>query len=307
MSKWSDRHGRVTEILDEIDWDYEEQEEADPYFYVMGLDPGGTTGVAMIRIDTRDDEINPELVYLHQIPGGYDGFKDWFYGSTPSHNMQIVSEKWKERNIKGADRTPQYIEGGILWAWGDHTVWQFPDHKGLVPDEWLKENNLWTENRRHQMDALKHALAYLRNEEHPATLSALSGHGDGEPIAEPGAGDKAQLPQEAEESDEDFDGDESDGDGGEAAKNAAEALSKALAEMGDRADAAAFAMEAMLEALDGDEQGGGPSSGDQTREGGGWSGEVKIKGTRKKRELNGAFTGFDSDGADEVTSVLFED
>lgn len=171
------------------------EEEVDPYIFVMGLDPGGTTGVAMVRVDTRDEELNPELIYLHQIPDGRYGFKDWFADSVIEDNVIIVSEKWRERHIKGADREPMYIEGGIHMLWGDeNVVYQTPDYKELVPDEWLVENNLWTENGRHQMDALKHVFAYLRNDGHSATVKSLAGESD-EPMAEPGAAENAQLEQ----------------------------------------------------------------------------------------------------------------
>lgn len=198
---------RITQLLEETDFEYVAFEEVvDPYAYVMGLDPGGTTGVAMLRLNMDDENPKPELVYLHQIENGLEGFIDWFKGAVPGANTQFVSEKWKERNIKGADRTPQYIEGAMHWAWGDHTVWQYPDQKELIPDQWLKDNNLWTEGKRHQMDALKHAFAYLRNSGNSATVESLSGEGSGEPMAQPGEAENAQLDAETGSAQEANDG-----------------------------------------------------------------------------------------------------
>lgn len=289
---------RITEIVETQDWSWVDEEvEVDPYLYILGLDPGGTTGVAMVRIDPEDDKMKPELVYLHQIKDGYDGFKDWFYGSEPGLNTIIVSEKWKERNIKGADRTPQYIEGAMRWAWGEeNVVWQFPDKKELIPDQWLKDNNLWTEGHRHQMDALKHIFAFLRNDGHSATLESLSGRAD-EAMAPEGAGNDAQLSEPEE------------GEAG--AQNPAEALAEALEAM---AEAQIGDEQAPGEAAEGDEgeigegRGGQGGRGVDTTQGGyDMDPDRKYEGTRKKRERNGGFAGFEPEGADEGAVLLFED
>lgn len=271
---------RVKRIIEDTDWSiYEEPEaEPDPFMYILGLDPGGTTGVAMLRIDTTDDKINPELVYLHQIADGRYGFKDWFLGSKVNPKLIIVSEKWKERNVKGANREPQYIEGSMHMLWDDdNIVYQYPDQKELIPDEWLKENNLWTPDKRHQMDALKHAFAYLRNEEHSATLESLSNMGepdDGEgnkpePMAQPGDAERATIGNDDEpapgdepgededgtEAGEGQDGAESDGEGdggtdtpkpGSKPQNGAEALAEAM-KAGAKLAEAAKAMQEMAE------------------------------------------------------------
>jgi hypothetical protein len=286
---------RIRQIVEEQDWTLYE-EEPDPYVYILGLDPGGTTGVAMLRIDSRDDEIKPELVYLHQIPDGRYGFKRFFNYSVPRENVIIVSEKWKERNRKGVDREPQYIEGSMHIIWDDENInYQYPEVKEQVPDEWLKKNNLWTEGKRHQMDALKHAFAYLRNEEHSATIESLGGK-DESPMAEPGEAEEAQL-------------DEEGGQDGEDAVE--EAMAKAMAALAEAAEEAAQAAQAMAEALTqgggvGDDNGkaGGPGQEDtnyrdwdSTKEG--------FDGTRGKRTVGGAFAGYDTDGADEG-KVLFE-
>lgn len=268
----------------------EEEEQADPYIYILGLDPGGTTGVAMLRIDSRDDKINPELIYLHQITDGRYGFKEFFEGSEVRDNVIVVSEKWKERNVKGADREPQYIEGGMHMLWGDDNIeYQYPDMKPLVPDEWLKENNLWTENRRHQMDALKHAFAYLRNQEHSATLESLAGEpGEGEPMAEPGAAEQAQLadpsgtPQDGESAGE------GEGEGEGESQSFEELLAQIIEDLQDGADSGE------------DDRGAGSGQG-----AGGYGGYEESKAKRSERELNGAFAGFNP--TEEDVTVLFED
>lgn len=258
--------------------DYEPVVVEDPYQYVLGLDPGGTTGVACLRIDTRDEKAKPELIYLHQIADGRYGFKTFFNGSTIAENVTVVSEKWKERNIKGADREPQYIEGGIHMLWGDeNVVWQYPDQKELIPDDFLKKNNLWTEGKRHQMDALKHALAYLRNEGHSGTLDSLTDEsGEAEPIAQPGQADASQLDQGQGES---GDGEAEGGAPGNMQEimEAIQALAEAAAEAGEATGShtpTAEEMQAAAEAYNGTQD-----APEDTRK-------------RTKRERNGAFAGF---------------
>lgn len=268
----------------------------DPYVYVIALDPGGTTGVACLRL--LDDgtgnpiqDAKPELGYLHQIEDGRRGFKTFFNGSEIGGNIIMVSEKWKERNIKGADREPQYIEGGIHMLWDeDNVVWQYPDQKELIPDEWLKEQNLWTEGKRHQMDALKHAFAYLRNEGNSATLESLSGMAD-ETMAQPGEADGAQLGDQG--------GSGEPGEGGEPAPS--KSMAEAMSELAEAAQEAA------------EDEGATPGEGEG--EGGageaapgGYGSDPEDKRNRSRREVNGAFAGYNP--ADEETSqvtVLFED
>jgi len=277
----------------EIEWD---DEAEDPYKYVLGMDPGGTTGVALLRYT---DDTLPELLYLHQIPDGMEGFYDFFEDSYPDRTMTIVSEKWKERNVKGADRSPQYIEG-MQYGWWAHSlkrdpnpglVYQYPEVKFLVPDEWLKEQNLWTPGKRHQMDALIHAIVFLRNSGHKPTIEALSEQGSKQGQIGQGNPEDAELGEDA-------------GSAAEALAEAMEALQEALEEAGEAIQAAA---EALSEA-NGQQEGEGKPVG----HGGGRSYsdreiiDVEITGTRAKREKNGVFMGYESGDATSET-VLFSD
>lgn len=287
----------------EIDeWGDEDYVE-DPYKYVLGQDPGGTTGVALLRYT---DDTQAELIYLHQIPDGIEGYYEFFEDSYPESNLTIVSEKWVERNVKGADRTPQYIEG-MQYAWWSQSlkrdpepglVYQEPDVKSLVPDEWLKENNLWTPGKRHQMDALIHAIVYLRNKGHKPTLEALSGKPT-EPMEQEGGAKSKEL--------------------GEAAQSAADALAEAMKQFAEAMDVFA---EALQEAENGGEPGDGKNKaparrGDEDFDNpdvkgnasghtneeqgtGEYTGKVKITGGTKRRERNGIFVGYDIEGEEKV-------
>lgn len=291
--------------------DYEpkgsENEPELDYKYVLGQDPGGTTGIAMLRY-TPDTK--PELIYLHQIKDGRVGYFNWFEGSEPTYNLTIVSEKWETREgIHSADLEPVYIEGVQYALWQENVVYQTPDMKSLVPDEFLKKNNLWTPGKRHQMDALIHALVYLRNSGHRPTLEALTGKGD-EPIAEEGQAEAAQVAEAMSEF-------------GEAADEAQEALEKLL--------------QAFMDTMDAEAPEDGPGEGEEGEDGAPMPGEGEAEGAgtpvagqgdgepgegepngpgknqtgdhdkynammkkvddkgKRKRALNGAFVGFDDE------------
>lgn len=285
--------------LTQVEW---EEPFVDPYLYVIGMDPGGTTGVACLRllfdtdVETTIQTAQPELGYLHQIADGRYGFKDFFGGSVIAHNVIIVSEKWKERNVKGADREPQYIEGGIHMLWGDeNVVWQYPDQKELIPDQWLKDNNLWTEGKRHQMDALKHAFAYLRNNGNSATLNSLSGQGDGDPMAQPGDADSAQL------------GEPQEGAGQPNMTEVMEGLTEAAQDAAEAMEDFAEAFGEPADADDGEGWGEPLGSGDDTTPHGHGEGE-EDKRNRSRREVNGAFAGYSpADEEIESVTILFEE
>jgi len=301
----------------EIDWDaysYEEEELVDPYEYVLGLDPGETTGVAMLRYTP---ESKPELIYLHQIEGGQAGFWEFFKGTMPSVNIHIASEKWVEFGIKGANHEPLKIEGMEYAIWEDDVTFQEPSQKQLIPDDYLKENNLWTPGKRHQMDALIHALIYLRNEEeHKPTLKSLSGD-DEQPMAQPGQADAAQLDQPDEELSIE-----------EQIEQAVEGLSKAeqaMKEMGEAAEAAAKALAEALEAAGEGEDGEGAEAavngsgelrddlpegtgpGNNDREGVWYDPNDEVPTDKRKRmEKNGVFMGYAPEESSDVKEIFVD-
>lgn len=261
------------------------------YSYVLGNDPGGTSGIAMLRYT----ETTPaELVYLSQLPHGMKGYFDFFEGSHPTENVTIVSESFVNRpGIKSPDVTPLRIEGIQYSLWGDEVEYQTPDMKSLVPDQVLKDNNLWTPGKRHQMDALIHALVWLRNHGHQPTLEALSGKAE-QPLAEPGEAKEKTLPDPSAAVDE----------LGEAAEDATEALAKfmaAFSEMygGDEPERQDPPEQEQQQEGQG-ETSEGESEGEPTGSGGAGEEMVdvpdpEVEGQRRKRVLNGSFIGFDED------------
>lgn len=241
------------------------------YKYVIGQDPGGTSGVAVLRYT---DNTAPELIFLHQIPDGREGFFYFFIGTEVGEgtNFTSVSEKWETREgVHGANLEPVYIEGVQYAIWVDQTVYQSPSVKPMVGDEFLKQQNLWTEGKRHQMDALLHALYYLRSIGHKPTLEKMSGE-DPEPIAQPGEADEKTLPQPG--------GSEPGGEGGEQGDGA-----------GDPGDGFAEAMRKLAEQArqEGDAEPNGAGSAH------GYGIDNRVGPAKPKRTLNGAFMGFDED------------
>lgn len=263
----------------ESDWDASGvNEEYDPHTYILGLDPGQTTGIAIVRIDPRDQKKLPELVFLDQVEGGRYGFKEYFKPYYLSDNVILVSEKWKERNVKGADREPQYIEGSMHMLWDDENInYQYPEVKSLVPDEWLAEQNLWTPGKRHQMDALIHVIAFLRNQEHEGTMQALGGNGT---IAEEGEAEAAQ---------------------GTGEPGAQDGVQHSLADLADGEYEAESREATPQQGVESDHEDNMP--GDITLVGK----HEEDKKNRKERSLNDGFIGFDSpelSGGGRVVNLL---
>lgn len=268
------------------------------YKYIVSMDPGVTTGIACIRYT---DETLPELIYLHQIEDGRVGFWDWFQGSDPTSDVTIVSEMWDEHNVKGANREPQYIEGVQYAIWQDEIVYQTPDMKSLIGDDFLRDENLWVENYRHAMDALIHGLVYLRNHDHTPTLKALSSPVESQPetIADPGDAQRMILTEEqVEEHLRQVRGEPEDGEGGDGEGEGE----------GDKQDGQGDA--------DGDSDGSGEAQGkdggDAKPTGSGGAGEAgewkdpEIKGKRKRRERNGVFAGYEAD-TEGIETELYSD
>jgi len=262
----------VEDILGDFGFDVEDadwEEVEDPHFYVIGLDPGETTGVAIIRIDMEDNEKLPELIFLDQIPEGRYGFKDYFAPFFIGPNTQVVSEKWVEHNKKGVDREPLIIEGVQHALWDDRSVaWQEPKMKALVSDDWLKEQNLWTPGKRHQMDALIHAIVWLRNQSHAGTVNALGGQSNGT-MAEPGQAENAQ------------------GNGTSPGDGIREALAQMARELAEA------------------NANGGGGRGEEAEPGDGYDPQ-NPKGPRRERDLGGAFIGYVSAEEGEEEINLFE-
>lgn len=257
-------------------------DDIEEYKYVIGQDPGETTGVAALRYT---DSTVPELIYLTQIPNGHEGYLDWFEGSIVSDDLDYVSECWVEHNVRGANREPIRIEGVQYALWRDDITYQEPKMKQLISDNFLKDQNCWTPGMPHQMDGLRHALIFLRNNNHQPTLELLAGMRPDETIAQPGEAGEKSI------------------DGGEGGEAAAEAL-EAMQEMGAQLSPLQEAMQELMRGALSDEEPNGSGEGDGKDPGYGVDTSTP-EGDRKRREIGGTFAGWEPE-EDEAVSLFDE-
>lgn len=294
--------------------------------YVLAFDPGGTTGMALVRFNSKE----VSLSVLAQIEDGVPGFYDNLFEVPGGYgtNINLVSEKWVETGVKGADHTPLVIEGVQYAFWPDQMQYQTPSQKHDITDELLQELGVWTPGKPHQMDALRHALVWLRNQMHMPTLKMLGGE-DGEPKPmdkdgeaaegmstgmkpEPGEGEDGEggEGQESGEGDQPGEGEgqsgqesgqEKDGtgqDGKPENRNDDTERREARKERGELTDFKAFAhaLQAITEGTD-----------EEADEDGLTIAERAEQVYKKERDLDGAFSGWQADPGATVHHYEEED
>lgn len=134
---------------------------------LLSLDPGGTTGAALVSFD----ESQLELESAWQIPDGLTGFLSWQKTFDTRIDL-IVCESFTLRpGVHGANIEPTYIIGALTALYqGTELVMQEPKLKPLCDDKRLKEMGLYRKALPHGNDAIRHAIIYLRNKKHLPTL-----------------------------------------------------------------------------------------------------------------------------------------
>lgn len=136
---------------------------------LLSLDPGGTTGVAYSEYS--DDGY--ELLWHKQVSGSLKGFLDFHWDQLEDIWIdKIVCESFTLREgVHGADLSPVYIIGALEALYPTtEIIYQEPKLKPLCDDARLKKMGLHTPGRGHAMDAVRHAVIYLRNKKHIPTL-----------------------------------------------------------------------------------------------------------------------------------------
>ncbi|QOR56106.1 RuvC-like resolvase [Arthrobacter phage Thunderclap] len=148
---------------------------------VVGIDPGGKTGVAVHN--DKPTKIRPETEF-HEVEGGFEGFMDWWECAwrwnrwDALDRVHIIVEQFDLRNQEFvADITPKEIIGMLrYWAMLHDTElwWATPSaHKSLVTDEALKRAGLHPPRGQvkggHSRDAMRlvayHRIHHLRDRE----------------------------------------------------------------------------------------------------------------------------------------------
>lgn len=165
--------------------------------YVMAIDPGKATGIAIGRYS---DMMPMEVVSTNIVTNGVYGFAEWLHNTNDGkaiikkdcsynypedydnleYHLDVVCENF---NLRGGNFTPDLepvrIEGVLIDHFGSIMKWQSPSHKSLVGDRFLKEHELWQtgkdvghEDGRDANDALLHLFAYVMRSKHNPTLEA---------------------------------------------------------------------------------------------------------------------------------------
>lgn len=140
--------------------------------WLLGLDPGKTTGAALGYLDAK----TPLKIHrTWMIPGGNDGFLEWWHGdfALEVKPAVVVSEKFEKRvGVPFADWTPLGIEQSLA-SLQLNLVFQKPSVKAHVPDEVLKRAGLWLPGAGHDRDAVRHLLAYAKLTAHVPTVKSV--------------------------------------------------------------------------------------------------------------------------------------
>lgn len=165
--------------------------------YVMAVDPGRATGVAIGRYSVS---MPVEVIYTGIIPGGTLGFCEWLHDTQdgkyvvendcsynfPDHwgdlewHLDYVCETFKPRGGNFApDSEPLRIEGVMMDHFGNNVIWHTPADKSLIGDDFLKEHQLWVTGKevghtdgRDANDAIIHLFVHMMRQRHLPTLEA---------------------------------------------------------------------------------------------------------------------------------------
>jgi hypothetical protein len=165
--------------------------------YVMAIDPGKATGVAIGRYSIQDPI---EVIFTGIIRGGTYGFAEWLFNTRDAktiidndcsynfpeeygnlnYHLDVVCENFKPRGGNFIpDLEPLRIEGIIMDHFGNIVNWHSPADKSMVGDDFLKKHGLWLtgkdvdhDDARDANDATIHLFAHAMRIRHIPTLEA---------------------------------------------------------------------------------------------------------------------------------------
>lgn len=147
-------------------------------------DPKGHTGIVLLSVP---EDRPAQLEESWAIAGGIEAMIDWFEKDGIRDILDdmdvLVVEHFVNRNIKGADIGPAYVEGAIQGyaaalmsaeivlspAAGKNTA--VPDHAmtrmGFSKDDFAGDHHA------DRWESLRHALRYLKRADHRPTVRAM--------------------------------------------------------------------------------------------------------------------------------------
>lgn len=141
---------------------------------LLSIDPGGRgghTGVVLLNVP----ETAPvSLESSWAVPDDVDGFLDWYdrVGGFLRPDI-VVCEHFVNRNIKGADLTPCFIEGAVRALWRDVKLQPASGKDTAVPNDVLKRLGLYAfpgDHHHDRREASRHGVWYLMKTQHLPTL-----------------------------------------------------------------------------------------------------------------------------------------
>jgi hypothetical protein len=140
---------------------------------VLAIDPGQKSGVCLYDTDAQKIELSAI------IPNGLMGFRDAWEASYFIYDVLVVESFEAEEGTHGIDYTPIAIIG-YLESLGIPIEWQRRNQRGkakLITDAVLKRAGLYPPRgqvkEKHQIEALRHALAFLIKQRHRPTIEKL--------------------------------------------------------------------------------------------------------------------------------------
>lgn len=135
---------------------------------ILCLDPGGTTGAALIEY--TDDSVS--VLESFQIQGGLTGFISWHNNTELDWDLVVCESFTLRPGVHGVDLSPTYIIGALeaLSEQKKSIVYQEPKLKPLCDDARLKVMEMHTPGKGHANDAVRHGIIYLRAMKHLPTL-----------------------------------------------------------------------------------------------------------------------------------------
>lgn len=157
---------------------------------VLAIDPGMSTGITLMEYIIGE---RPTIVAQWQVEGGLEGLADSFEYEDFKY-AEIVCERFTPRPVAFSysldELEPLRIEGWLTSEVRKNITWQDPPQRKLVrtlPDteKFLQAYNYWAtgtdvgcKDANDANSATMHALAYIRNQAHRATIDMLIQHGE---------------------------------------------------------------------------------------------------------------------------------
>lgn len=146
---------------------------------ILSCDPGGIgghTGIVLLRAPTNGPVT---LEDSWAVPDDMDGFLAWYdrIGGALKPDV-VICEHFVNRNIKGADLTPCFIEGAVRALWRNVVLQPASGKNTAVPNHVLErlgfpKSVFKGDHHSDRYEALRHAVWYLKARYHQPTLEAF--------------------------------------------------------------------------------------------------------------------------------------